>query len=303
MKQLLEVSELSTSAVSRLLNRASAFKADPSNIAPVLRGHNVAMLFEKPSTRTRLSTEAAVVRLGGHPMYLRGDEVGLGQRESVEDVVRTISKYADIFAARVFEHQNLELAADIGCIPVLNLLSNRAHPCQAFADALTIREHFGERSDLRIAFLGDGNNVANSLAWISIRLGMEFRIASPEGYQLDAAVVRQIEDDGGHVFCTTDPYEAVNGADVVYTDVWTSMGDEHEAAERLTAFPPYQLNQNLMESASEHAIVLHCLPAHRGEEITADVIESPQSKVWEQAENRMWSVMAVLASMSGAENE
>jgi ornithine carbamoyltransferase len=294
----LEVDALTPDRLAALLDRAIAWKHDPEVVPTVLAGQGVALLFEKPSARTRSSTEMAVVGLGGHPIYIRPEEVGLGERESIEDVARTLAGYCTILGARVFDHATLEAMAVAVDVPVVNLLSDRAHPCQALADVLTLRESLGALEGRRVVFVGDGNNVAASLAFASALCGIELTVASPPGYELDDDVVERARNLGGSIDVTIDPYEAVKGADAIYTDVWTSMGQEDEAVARRAAFVGYQVDSDLMEAAGDQAVFLHCLPAHRGEEVSADVIDGPASLVWEQAVNRMHAVRALLAGLT-----
>jgi ornithine carbamoyltransferase len=294
----LEVDALTPDRLVALLDRAIAWKHDPDAVPALLAGQGVALLFEKPSARTRSSSEMAVVGLGGHPIYIRPEEVGLGVRESVEDVARTLAGYCRILAARVFHHGTLEAMAAAVETPVVNLLSDRAHPCQAVADVLTLRERLGSLDGRRIVFVGDGNNVAASLAFASALSGIELTVASPPGYELDDDVVDRARNLGGTVEVVNEPYEAVKGADAIYTDVWTSMGQEDEAAARRAAFAGYQVDAQLMKAAGEQAWFLHCLPAHRGEEVAADVIDGPASLVWEQAANRMHAVRALFADLT-----
>ncbi|HYU40501.1 MAG TPA: ornithine carbamoyltransferase [Acidimicrobiia bacterium] len=294
----LEVDALTPDRLAALLDRAIAWKEDPGAIPATLAGQGVALLFEKPSARTRSSTEMAVVGLGGHPIYIRPEEVGLGVRETVEDVGRTLAGYCTILAARVFDHATLEAMAAAVDVPVVNLLSDRAHPCQALADVLTLRENLGSLDGRRIVFVGDGNNVAASLAFASALCGIELTVASPPGYEIDDDVVDRSRNLGGVVEVVNEPYEAVKGADAIYTDVWTSMGQEDEAAARRAAFAGYQVDRRLMEAAGDQAVFLHCLPAHRGEEVSAEVIDGPASLVWQQAANRMHAVRALLAGLT-----
>jgi ornithine carbamoyltransferase len=237
----------------------------------------------------------AVVGLGGHPVYIRPEEVGLGVRETVEDVARTLAAYCAVVAARVFVHGTLEAMAGAVDIPVVNLLSDRAHPCQALADYLTLQEAFGALEGRRLVFVGDGNNVAASLAFGAALSGVELTVASPPGYELDDDVVDRSRNLGGAVEVTNDPFEAAKGADAIYTDVWTSMGQEKEQEARRAAFAGFQVNSELMGAAGEQAKFLHCLPAHRGEEVAADVIDGPASLVWQQAGNRMHAARALLS--------
>ena len=257
------------------------------------------MLFEKPSARTRASTEMAVVGLGGHPIYVRPEEVGLGVRESVADVARTFAGFCSVIAARVFDHATLEEMAAVVDVPVVNLLSDRAHPTQAVADFLTLRELFGALEGRRLVYVGDGNNVTASLAYAAALSGVELTVASPPGYELDDLTVERVRNLGGTVELVADPYEAVVGADAVYTDVWTSMGQEAEHTARLAAFAGYTVDDALLSVAGEQAWFLHCLPAHRGEEVAASVIDGPRSVVWQQAANRMHAARAVLAHLVG----
>jgi ornithine carbamoyltransferase len=298
-EDFLEVDALTPDRLAALLDRAVAWKHDPAAVPTPLARRGVALLFEKPSARTRTSTEMAVVGLGGHPVYIRSEEVGLGTRESVEDVARTLAGYCTILAARVFHHATLETMAAAVDAPVVNLLSDRAHPCQALADVLTLREYLGSLDGRRLVFVGDGNNVAASLAFASALCGIELTIASPPGYELDDDVVERARNLGGAIEVTLDPYEAVKGADAIYTDVWTSMGQEDEAPARRKAFAGYQVDRELMDAAGDQARFLHCLPAHRGEEVSAEVIDGPASLVWEQAANRMHAVRALLADLTG----
>jgi ornithine carbamoyltransferase len=258
------------------------------------------MVFEKPSARTRTSTEMAAATLGAHPVYLRAEDVGLDTREPTADVARTLAGYCDILCARVFAHTTLETMAAAVDVPVVNLLSDRAHPSQALADLLTLRELFGNLDGRRLAYIGDGNNVAASLAFAAALCGLELTIAAPPGYALDDDLIERARNLGGVIEQTTDPYDAVRDADAVYTDVWTSMGQEDERDRRLAAFRGYCVDRDLMAAAEPHARFLHCLPAHRGEEVTADVMDGPQSVVWEQAANRMHATRALFAELIGA---
>jgi ornithine carbamoyltransferase len=256
-----------------------------------LAGKGVALLFQKPSARTRSSMEIASIQLGGHPVYIQKEEVGLGTRETAEDVARTLACYHAVIAARVMDHRDLVAMAAASRRPVLNLLSDRAHPLQALADLLTIRQLIGRIEGVRIAYVGDGdNNVCRSLAEACSLLGAELRIASPEGYGL--------QDRPEGVVQLADPAEAVEGADIVYTDVWVSMGQDDEAAARLRAFEPYRVDEALMERCPG-ARFLHCLPARRGEEVSAGILDGPRSAVWLQAENRMHTARGALAWLMG----
>jgi len=286
----LEIDDLSASELATVLDLSAA-----PNPPQVLAGKGAALVFEKPSLRTRNSTEMAVVQLGGHPVMIGAAEVGLGVRETPEDVIRTLAGYHAVVAARVFEHEKLERMAALDVVPVVNLLSDLAHPCQAVADLLTLRQHFGRLEGLAVAFVGDGNNVARSLSIAAALSGITMRIASPPGYELPEADVERVRALGGTIELTNRPEDAVKGANAVYTDVWASMGQEAEAASRRRAFEGFTIDDALMRHADADAVFLHCLPAHRGEEVAAEVLESSRSLVWPQAQNRMHSARGVLA--------
>lgn len=286
MTRLLTIADLGAAGVEEIL----ALSELPDLGLP-LAGKGVALVFQKPSARTRNSMEMAVVQLGGHPVYIQKEEVGLGTRESAEDVARTLACYHSVIAARVMDHGDLEAMASATDKPLLNMLSDRAHPLQALADLLTVRQLLGRLEGARIAYVGDGdNNVCRSLAEACSLLGIELRIASPDGYGLD--------DRLDHVSQVTDPAEAVDGADIVYTDVWVSMGQDEEAEARARAFAGYRVDEALMERCAG-ARFLHCLPANRGEEVSAGVIDGPRSAVWLQAENRMHTARGALAWLMG----
>jgi ornithine carbamoyltransferase len=297
--RFLEVDDLTPAEFAAVLDSAEKGKVDPSSVPQVLRGSGVVMLFEKPSARTRTSTEMAVVALGGHPIYVRGEEVGLGVRESVADVARTFAGYCSVLAARVFDHATLEEMAAVVDVPVLNLLSDRAHPTQAVADFLTLRELLGTLDGRRLAYVGDGNNVTASLAYAAALSGVELAVASPPGYELDDVTVERARNLGGAIELSNDPYDAVAGADAVYTDVWTSMGQEAETTARRAAFAGFTVDDAMLRCAHPDAWFLHCLPAHRGEEVAASVIDGPRSAVWQQAHNRMHSARAVISHLVG----
>ncbi len=300
---LLDVDDLDPSSIVQILDRAE--QKDP---APVLAGKGVALVFEKPSARTRNSSEMAVAQLGGHPVTIRADEVGLASgREEPGDIALTLSCYHAVIGARVFDHRMLEamvaaLADRERSTPVVNLLSDRSHPCQALADLLTIRQEIGQLAGARVAYVGDGNNVCRSLALAAASTGMHLTVASPEGYTLtgkDMAVIEMVAGSaaqGGEVSLVGDPRAAVRGAQVVYTDVWTSMGQEEETAARREAFRGYTVDQILM-GGTDDAVFLHCLPAHRGEEVSAEVIDGPASRVWQQAQNRMHAMRGLFLWM------
>ena len=279
MKHLLAIRDLSAGDLRAILD------ASQQPAPRVLQDKGVALYFEKPSARTRNSMELAAAQLGGHPVYLQPAELGIGTRESVEDVTRTLACYHAIIAARVFDHQLLEQMAALNAAPVLNLLSATDHPLQALADLLTIEQLLGRIDRVRVAFVGEAHNVARSLAEGCAKLGADFVIASPPGYGFEGEDVRQV----------ADPVEAVEGADIVYADVWVSMGDDH-SEQKLAAFAPYQVNEALMARAP-NAHFMHCLPAHRGEEVSAAVMDGPRSAVWRQAENRMHTARGAMLWM------
>jgi len=302
-RHLISVADLSPRDVERVVD--VALQTKNGQTVSILGGKTLALLFEKPSLRTRVSFDVAMQQLGGHTLYLSPAEVGLGEREPVADVARVLSRYVDAIAARTFKHETVEELARWADVPVINALSDGEHPCQALADLLTIYEKKDRWRGLVLAFVGDGNNVARSLMLGSAMVGMEFRIASPQGYCVSRALVDKAESlaaaSGAAVVCVESPQEAVRGADVVYTDVWASMGQEKEQVERRRAFSGYQVNAELLALASPDAIVMHDLPAHRGEEIADEVIEGPQSVVFDQAENRLHAQKAVLALILGGE--
>ena len=284
------------------IQRKAAFKS--GKLEPVLQGKVLAMIFQKSSLRTRIAFEAAMVQLGGHAINLEDRQVGIGQREDVRDMARVIGSMCDGMTARVMRHQLVVELAAHSSVPVINALSDWSHPCQAIADLMTVKEHFGD--DLRerkLAYIGDGNNVARSLLNACAKMGMAFSIATPQGYELDDGLLESARawpgSKGGAIAATQDPAEAATDADVLYTDVWTSMGQEAEQAERLKAFAGYQINADLLQRARSTAVVMHCLPAHRGEEITEEVVEGPQSIVFPQAENRLHSQRALLEVLLG----
>ena len=300
-KDLLSISDLSSKDIRLLISDAVDMKA--AGWLSVLSGKTLALLFEKPSLRTRVSFEVAMRQLGGQTIYLSPAEVGLGKRESVSDVARVLSCYVDAIVARTFSHQTLEILAGYSTVPVINALSDLEHPCQALADLFTIYEKKGELDGLTLAFVGDGNNVARSLLLATSLTGMNFRIASPSGYGVQDRILHLAQDyavdTGAEIFCTEEPRLAVSGADVVYTDVWTSMGQEAEAEQRRQIFANYQVNDELLSLAREDAILMHPLPAHHGEEVAEGILDSPASVVFDQAENRMHVQKALLAEILG----
>jgi len=300
-KDLLSISDLTRDDIETFIYDAVELKS--KGWTTLLEGKVLALLFEHPSLRTRMSFEIAMRQLGGHCIYLSPAEVGLGKRESISDVARVVSRYVDCLAARTFSHETVRGLADYAGVPVINALSNLEHPCQALADLLTVYEKKGELNGLNLAYIGDGNNVANSLMLASSLTGMNFRIASPAAYTVKEEILKTAEqyctNAGGTILCTDDPKEAVKQADVVYTDVWTSMGQEAESTERRQVFTNFQVNGELLSLAKDDAIFMHDLPAHRGEEVTDDVIDGLQSVVFDQAENRMHVTKSLLAHILG----
>jgi ornithine carbamoyltransferase len=306
-RDLLSVADLSRSEVEGLFDRAAGLKAEfragRRDAQPALAGRTLAMLFQKPSLRTRVTFEAGMAQLGGHAIYLTNDVV-LGTRESVRDVARNLERFVDAIVIRTGPHEvAIELAAH-AAIPVINGLTLREHPCQALADLFTIREHFGEFAGVVLAFVGDGNNVYHSLALLGATLGIEVRLAHPPGYAPNSRIVERAQAlaaaTGGRIVFASDPAEVVAGASVVYTDAWTSMGQEAETEERRDAFAGFQVNAELLANAGPEAIVMHCLPAHRGEEITSAVMDGPQSVIFDQSENRLHVQKALLVELIGA---
>ncbi len=290
MRHLLEIDDLSPAELAQVLALAEASHPDQ-----VLAGRGAGLVFEKPSTRTRHSTEMAVVQLGGHPVTVQGSEVGIDVRESAEDVARTLACYHAVVCARVFQHAKVERMAATGVVPIVNLLSDDAHPLQAIADVLTLRAEFGaDLAGRSIAYVGDPNNVFRSLALAAGVVGMEVRLACPPTYPAPAEMLDRIAASGVSVAVGDRPAEVVAGVDAIYTDVWTSMGQEDEAAQRRRDFEGFTVDAALLAAAAPHAVFLHCLPAHRGEEVAADAIDGAQSRVWVQAANRMHAARGAL---------
>ena len=303
MKHFLDLASCTSDELSSLLDLALQLKAEwrDGGNRPVLQNKTLGMVFQKPSLRTRVSFEMAMKHLGGSAIMLGPQEIGLGKRESVPDVARVLSSYVDGIMARVFDHAHVMQLAEFSSVPVINGLSDSYHPCQALADILTVREQFGRLEGLRLAFVGDGNNVAASVALACAHFGVHFSIATPEGYEMKEDIRAQAYQiaarNGTELEMETRPQAAVNMADVIYTDTWVSMGQESEAKERVGEFIGFQVNSELLRFANPEAIVMHCLPAHRGEEITDEVMDGGQSKVFEQAENRMHAQKAILAHL------
>ena len=300
-KDLLSIADLGGEDIRLLISDAIDMKAQ--GWLSILSGKTLAIMFEKPSLRTRVSFEVAMRQLGGQTVYLSPSEVGLGEREAVSDVAQVLSRYVDAIAARTFSHQTLEVLGSYSSVPVINALSDLEHPCQALADLLTIYEKKGELQGLTLAFVGDGNNVAHSLLLAASLMGMNFRIASPSSYAVQDGILHLAQEyatsSDAEIFCTEEPHLAVSGADVVYTDVWTSMGQEAEAQQRRQIFASYQVNSELLSLAKGDAILMHPLPAHRGEEVAEGILDSLQSVVFDQAENRLHMQKALLAGILG----
>jgi ornithine carbamoyltransferase len=297
-RHFLRDDDLSPDELAAVLDEAERLKKDPYSARPLAGPRSVAVIFEKPSTRTRLSFEVGIAELGGHPVVIDAGTTQLGRGETLEDTARVLSRYVAAIVVRTFGQERLEALATASTVPVVNALTDLAHPCQALADLLTIRAERGRLAGLTLTYVGDGNNVAHSLLLAGAAAGMTVRVASPPGYQPDAGIVGRAAElaarTGGDVRVTADPREAATGADVLYTDVWTSMGQEHEAGARLAALEPDRLDADLLALAAPTAIVLHCLPAHRGEEVSAEVLDGPASRVWDQAENRLHAQKALL---------
>lgn len=302
-KDFLEISDYSSSELQGLLDLAVKLKKEffQTGNPPILKNKVLGMIFQKPSLRTRVSFDMAMRHLGGDALYLSPNEIGLGQRESIADVARVLSGYVDGLMARVFSHSHVQELAAWSNIPVINGLSDYNHPCQCMADALTIYENFGTLKGLDVTYIGDGNNVAVSLMHICAKLGANFTIASPEGYDIVQPAIEKAQEfsraSGGELRFLRDPHEAVNNAKVIYTDTWTSMGQEAETKKRELVFPPYQVNEKLVSEASKDVIILHCLPAHRGQEITDAVADGPHSRLFPQAHNRLHAQKAILVHL------
>ena len=305
MKHLLNIADLSADEVWQILNLARELKEEwrEGGNKPILKGKTLGMIFQKPSLRTRVSFEMGMIHLGGQALYLSPAEIKLGVRESVADVARVLSRYVDGIMARVFAHRHIEELAAYSRVPVINGLSDYNHPCQALSDLFTIWEKRGELKGVKLAYVGDGNNVATSLMFAAAKVGMDIALASPEGYELGDDVVELGREfaaqSGSKVELLPNPTAAVREADAIYTDVWVSMGQEEETKRHLKDLAPYQVNAALVAQARPEAIVMHCLPAHRGQEITDEVADGPHSALFDQAENRMHAQKAILALLMG----
>lgn len=302
-RDFLAISDYSPVELSSLLDLAVTLKQEyfKSGNAPLLKGKVLGMIFTKPSLRTRISFDMAMRHMGGDALFISPDEIGLGKREAIADVARVLSGYVSAIMARVFEHQHVLDLAKWASIPVINGLSDYNHPCQAMADILTIKEHFGNVKGLKVTFIGDGNNVAVSLMHVCAKLGAHFTIATPEGFELSESPITFARtfarESGSQLTFLHDPCEAAKEAHVIYTDTWTSMGQEMETKKREAVFPPYQVNASLVDLAQPDAIVMHCLPAHRGQEITDEVADGPHSALFQQAHNRLHAQKAILVTL------
>ncbi|MBP6041879.1 ornithine carbamoyltransferase [Candidatus Saccharibacteria bacterium] len=303
MKHFLDLADFSASEIRQILDEALRIKTELKSgkaHTDLLAGKNLAMVFQKPSLRTRVSFEIGMEQLGGHAVYISPNEIGLGERESVADVARVLSGYTDIIMARVFDHEHILQLAEHASVPVINGLSDYNHPCQAMADGLTIIEEFGDILGKHIVFIGDGNNVAQSLMTLAAKLGAKFTLVCPAGFELpeaDVAKAREFAKNTDDIVITNSVDAVIKSADVIYTDTWTSMGQEDEAVARRAKFAGFQVNSELLEKAPDHTVVMHCLPAHRGEEIADEVADGNQSRLFAQAENRLHAQKAVLANL------
>lgn len=299
-EDFIAITDMSRDEIMKTFELTKVLKEEVRNNIPHhrLEGHSLAMIFAKPSARTRVSFETGMFQLGGHALYLSPNDIGIGKREAVKDIARVLSRYNNGIMARLFEHKHMIELAENASVPVINGLTDYNHPCQVMADIFTVLEHRGNLKDLKVAFIGDGNNVVNSWINLAARLPMHFVLASPSGYDPSPRALANAEEAGiSKIEIVHDPREAVNGADVIYTDVWASMGQEEEKEKRMKVFMPFQVNAGLMANAKDDCLVMHCLPAHRGEEITDEVIDGPHSVVFDEAENRMHVQKAIMVQL------
>jgi ornithine carbamoyltransferase len=299
-KDFISIADYSLSEIEDIFELTSELKEKTKRREEhhLCKGLTMSMIFAKPSARTRISFETGMYQLGGYALYLSPNDIGIGKREAVKDIAQVVSRYNDIIMARLFEHRHMEVLAEHAAVPVINGLTDYNHPCQIMADIFTVKEHRKDLKDIKIVYIGDGNNVANSWINLASKLPMHLVLCSPSGYEPDQATMKNAKDaDISEIELLTDPKAAVKDADVVYTDVWASMGMEAEAKARRKVFLPYQVNSNLMSYAGKNALVMHCLPAHRGDEITDDVIDGTQSIVFDEAENRMHVQKAVIVKL------
>jgi ornithine carbamoyltransferase len=300
-KDFISIKDLTPKEIENIFNLTDQLKKDKSKFSKVLVGKTLALIFQKPSNRTRVSFEVGMYQLGGSALYLAPNEINLGVRESIEDVAKTLSRYVDGIVLRTYEHKNILEMAKYSDKPVINGLSDFSHPCQALADIYTVREKFIKLKGRTLAYVGDGNNVCNSLLFACAKVGLNMNVGTPKGYEPEKIVVKQARQiaklNNASINLFNDPFKTVQGADVVYTDVWTSMGEEKESEKRKKLFKQFQVNKNLIKLAKRGALIMHCLPAHRGEEITDDVIDGANSIVFDQAENRMHVQKAILIKL------
>jgi len=302
-KDFVSIHDFSSDEILALLKKAKEVKSDPKKYSKAFENKTLAMIFEKPSLRTRVTFETGMTRMGGHAIYLGPSDIQLGKRESVPDVARNLERWVDVVMARTFAHNSVTTLAEYAKVPVINALTDLLHPCQAMADYLTISEVYGSFDGKKIAYVGDGNNVANSLMFGAAKVGMNIAIVCPEGFEPKEEIVNKAKEDGKgrniEIMITSDIEKGLSSADVVYTDVWASMGQESETEKRKKLFREYQINKRAMSFAKKEAIFMHCLPAHRGEEVTDEVADSNQSVIFQQAENRMHAQNAIMLMLTG----
>ncbi|NQT95257.1 MAG: ornithine carbamoyltransferase [Candidatus Omnitrophica bacterium] len=300
-KDLISIKDLSKNEIGELFELAKELKQEPSAYYEKLKGRSLGLIFQKPSNRTRVSFEVGMHQFGGYTVYLGPDDIKLGVRETTKDIALTLSRYLDVIVARTFSHQDIVELAENATIPVINGLSDLLHPCQALADIFTIKEKSDKLEGVKLAFIGDGNNVVHSLLYCGAKMGLNISLATPRGYEPDTSILEEsktiAEKTGANIDIVKDKHRAVEDADVIYTDVWVSMGQEAERKKRLKAFKDFQINSELLSKAKKDCIVMHCLPAHRGEEITGEVIDGPNSIVFDQAENRLHIQKAILLKL------
>ena len=297
-RDFISLKDFSTSEIQNILNLARQLKHDPSQCRDDLAGKSFALIFQKPSNRTRVSFETGIFQLGGNTMYLGPDDINLGKREPVSDIARTMSRYIDGIVARLFSHQDVLDLAKYATVPIINGLTDLSHPCQALADMMTVEEHFGKLKDLKMVYIGDGNNVCNSLILACAKTGMDLAIATPRGYEPNIDYIKMGHESakasGARLTLTHSVNEAVKGAHVIYTDTWISMGQEDETAKRLNDFEGFQVNEKLAKHAAKDYIFMHCLPAHRGQEVAEEIIDGPHSVIFDEAENRLHVQKAIM---------
>ncbi|MFA6141745.1 MAG: ornithine carbamoyltransferase [Candidatus Omnitrophota bacterium] len=300
-KDLISIEELEAGSIFEIMDLAGEVKSNKAKYADSLKGKSIGLIFQKPSNRTRVSFEIGMVQLGGHAAYLGPNEIDMGKRESVKDVASVLSKYLDGMVARTFKHDDVRELAKYATVPVINGLSDRAHPCQALGDIFTIREKFGSFKNITLSYIGDGNNVLNSLMCAAAKVGLNMKIAAPKGYEVTKELVEIAKSfakkSGSKLEFSNDPKWAADGADIIYTDVWVSMGQEKESEKREKDFKSFQINDAIMKKAKSKCLVMHCLPAHRGQEITDSVIDSKNSIIYDQAENRLHVQKAILLKL------